>query len=343
MSSHFPLLGSGGAERQQSAEGVGRHNVSLVIPRSLCRFLYVERPDALSRYQFEAACLLQARCQAPFVDPCHLILRDRRGAAIWWWDSAALGSETGSAARPACDGIPQSVAQKLPDGWYHLRLGDGFEARHVERGMVIGSAWRRQPFSQSDWHAFVSGEGGALIAPYAPPSIIDAESLPSLRRVRSGRVLVRAVSPQERLIITGALLASVLGGWWHGEAAGRARAAELANAEAARLEQVIGSYDLFVRARKEQGRLRSAQAAAGNGTGAIRFATVLRLAAQRKVQVNAFRLDQSELVLVARADGSSSSLRSLASQLEAMPYLSRVTASAGQRSGEMQLTARIDS
>lgn len=337
----FLATGGRGAEQREGAFELSAPAAGAIIARSLCRFEYVARPAGLSRYQFEKACLLQASMKPPFVESGHLILQDRRGAAIWWWDQAALKAE-GSAdggLRPGA--IPESVGQHLPDGWYHLQLADGFEARHIERGMVIGSAWRRQSFGQSDWEAFVSGEGGALVGPCAPPSSIDARALPVAAKPGGGRALVRAVSWQERAAVAGILAAAILGGWWHGAAAGHLHAAKTVAQEAARLETLIGSYDLFVTARQERARLVAAQTAAGEGTAAIRFAAVLRLIAGHKLQVVDLRLDQSELSALLRVEGPASGLRALAGELEALPHFSQVAASAGARPGEMQLNAKV--
>lgn len=342
MSNRFRATGRRGASQPGASYGYAAKPAAIIVARNLCRFAYLERPAGLSRYQFETACLLQARCKPPFVQSGHLVLQNRDGAAIWWWDEAALLLEANSAGRPSASTIPESVSQQLPDGWYHVRLAEGFEARHVERGMVIGSAWRRQPFGQSDWQAFVSGEGGALVGPCVPPSIIDADTLRFTARPGGGRVLERAISWQERAIFAAVLGAAVLGGWWHGEAAGLARSTERAVKETARLEQVMSEYALFVKTRKEQALLSAAQAAAGNGTAAIRFAAVLRLAAARKLQVTDLRLDQSELALSVRFDGPGTGLRALAGELEALPHFSDVTASPGAEPGEMRLLAKVN-
>lgn len=341
MSNRFPARGGRDASTAGAQRTAKSFTASSVIARSACRFEYVERPPGLSRYQFETACLLQARLKPPFVETGHLVIQDRHGAAIWWWDQAALGAPSAVGRTQPRRVLPESVGQHLPDGWYHLRLEDGFEARHIERGMVIGSAWRRQSFGQSDWQAFVRGEGGALVGPCVPPSIMDATSLPVMARIGGGRVLLRAVSWKERAALAAALLAVVLGGWWHGAAHRQLEAASSARAETDRLDKLIASYDLFVAARKERARLLAAQTAAGSGTAGIRFAAVLRMAAARQLQVIELKLDSSELAVTLRTDASVNGLRALAGELEALPHFSQVTARNGARAGEMQLDAKV--
>jgi hypothetical protein len=170
---------------------------------------------------------------------------------------------------------------------------------------------------------------------------MDARGLPVAAKPNGGRVLERAVSKQERAVVAAVLAAAMLGGWWHGEAAGQVQAARVADQEAVRLEKLIGSYDLFVTARQARARLVEAQAAAGDGTAAIRFAAVLRLVATHRLQVIELRLDQSELSAQLRVDGPASGLRALAGELEALPHFTQVTASAGAQSGEMQLNAKV--
>lgn len=313
------------------------------IPRHSCRFEYVPRTAGLSRYQFESAGLLQVRCKAPFTATDHVVLRNRYGLAIWWWDREACQSNAALPATPSNQVLPESVCQALPDGWHHLRLTEGFELRHIERGMVIGSAWRRQPFGLGDWQAFLNDEGGDLIAPEMPPPVVDARSFPRLRRVSGGRRLTRVTSMKERLLVISLLGAFVLGGGLLGQASAHATAAEIAASEATRLEKFLQSYHLFSRIRKEQARIRAAHAAAGNGAGAIRFALILQMTAKRKLQVSALQLDASSLALTVVTTGSARNLSALAAELEALPFLSEVAARQGEQAGEMQLAAKVAS
>lgn len=313
------------------------------IPRHSCRFEYVPRTAGLSRYQFEIAGLLQARCKAPFTASDHIVLHNRYGLAIWWWDREACLSNTALPATHSHQVLPESICQALPDGWHHLRLTEGFELRHIERGMVIGSAWRRQPFGLADWQAFLNDEGGDLIAPDMPPPVVDARNFPRLHGATGGRRLIRATSMKEHLISMSLVSAFVLGGALLGLASAHATAAEIATSEATRLESFLQSYHLFARIRKEQARIRAAHSVAGNGTGAIRFALVLQMTAKHKLQVSALQLDTNSLLLTVVTTGSARNLRALAAELEALPFLSEVAATQGEQTGEMQLTAKVAS
>ncbi len=168
QTSGVELMGADGAfEPVGGGAGWGRPKV--LLARELCVFERFERPAA-GRSAALAAARLRARAAAPFVNPAALVRSAGNGADIWWWDrdlvgpllQARFGTEAVAAA-------PETLAQPAGEGWRIVKLARGYEAQLWQGGALVASAWRREPFSEADWAAFVRVQRGSGAAPPATP------------------------------------------------------------------------------------------------------------------------------------------------------------------------------
>lgn len=322
-----------------------RWTAPATIPRHLCRFEYFERPAGLRRSQFEAACLLRARHKAPFVDAESLVIRGPDGVGIWWWDTAAWADlNDGSQDEPSATGgrdVPESLCADLPDGWHHICLEQGYEARLVRRRMVIASAWRRNAFGPEEWQDFArlaDPEEGDVV-PLPIPFPIERSQLKA--KVRGGTVLRRPMGVAEKGLLAALLFASVLGSWWQGEAATLAETAARTEGEAARLERFVARYDLFSQIRNDLHELNAAQRALGQTTAAADLATILAQVANANLSLSSMQLDREQLRLAVQTGGDVDRLRNVAAQIEALPGFVHVAAQEGDGEGEMILSAEV--
>lgn len=292
----------------------------------------------MARGAFAASCLLRARLKAPFVDCRHVLMQDRAGVSIWWWDAAALFGEAGREQSRVRD-VPESICQKLPDGWYHLQLENGYEARHVRRGMVIASFWRRTPFSAEDWCDTVAPGQDHMAVDVPPLSIVEPATGPV--RPTGGRVVRAPMAAGEKLLLLALFLASVLGGWWQGQATALQRSAQKANREAERLEAFVSRYPLFAEIRSDLRDINAAQKALGRTTAATDLAQVLAHVSDSGLQLVAFELDDARLELRIVTGADDDRIRTLAARIEAMAAFVHVAAQSADADGEMQLTAEV--
>ncbi len=319
----------------------GRWAAPAIIPRNLCRFEYVERPAGLRRQEFEEACLLRAAHKAPFVASGSVVIRGRDGIAIWWWDAAAWAALHGDPKTAAGRDLPESLCASLPDGWHHVRLENGYEARLVRREMIIASSWRREAFGAAEWQDFVAvadpdGDRAIPLPPAVP--IARSQLTPKLRGVT---VLRRPMAAAEKVLLAGLLLASTLGGWWQGEASKLAETAARSEAQAMRLERFAADYKRFSEVRSDLQELAAAQRALGQTTAVTDLATILAQVANANLSLSSMQLDHEELRLAVQTGGDVDRLRSVAAQIEALPQFAEVTAQDGDAEGEMILSAQV--
>lgn len=340
--SRFP---NGKALGSEADSPTGRWAAPAIIPRNLCRFEYFERPTGLRRQQFEAACLLCAEHKAPFVDAGSIVIRGRDGVGIWWWDAAAWASlndgPQGGPQNAHSRDLPESLCASLPDGWHHIYLESGYEARLVRRQMVIASTWRRSAFGAAEWQDVVAlaDPDGDVAIPLPPAFHIERSQLTA--RVRGGTVLRRPMGAAEKGLLAGLLLASALGGWWQGEAATLAETAARSEAEAARLERFVARYELFSQIRSDLQELNAAQRALGQTTAATDLATILAQVANANLSLSSMQLDREQLRLAVQTGGDVDRLRTVAAQIEALPGFVHVAAQDGESEGEMILSAEV--
>lgn len=313
-----------------------------IVPRSLCRFEYFERPARLGRQEFEASCLLRAEHKAPFVDAESIVIGSRDGVSIWWWDAAAWANIKDAPQNRASRDLPESLCANLSDGWHHICLDIGYEARLVRRQMVVASIWRRSAFIKAEWQDVVAlAEPGVDVAiPLPPPVRIERSQLTA--RVRGGKELRRPMAPAEKVLGSGLLLASILGGWWQGEAASLAENAARNQAEAMRLERFTASYELFSKIRSDLQELDAAQRELGRTTTATDLATILAQVADAGLSLSSIQLDREHLRIAVRTEGNVDRLRAVAAQIEALPGFVHVAAQDGEGVGEMILSAKVE-
>lgn len=313
-----------------------------IIPRSLCRFEYFERPAQLGRQEFEAACLLRAELKPPFVDAGSIVIGDRDGVGIWWWDAGAWANMTEAPQNRASRYLPESLCANLPDGWHHISLDTGYEARLVRRQMVVASVWRRTAFIKAEWQDIVAlaEPGGDAGIPLPPAARIERSHLTP--QLRGGRELRHPMAAAEKLLLVGLLLASILGGWWQGEAATLAENATRNQAEAVRLERFTASYELFARIRSDLQELDAAQRALGRTSTATDLATILAQVASAGLSLSSMQLDREQLRISVQTQGDVERLRAVATQIEALPGFVHVAAQDGESAGEMILSAKVE-
>lgn len=265
-------------------------------------------------------------------------MQNRNGLAIWWWDAAAFADEF-HLSGPRRGDVPDSIAQKLPDGWYHLQLDMGYEARRVEKGMVTASVWRRAPFTDADWQAMAAEQGGEVPAIPPPLSVIDAPRIPA--RAYGGRIVRKPMANEERLFLLFLFVAAIFGGWWHGQAASLEQAAAKTEREAVRLEAFVARYPLFAEIRSDLVELNAAQKALGRTTAASDLAQVLGHVSASGLQLATFELDDSRLELGLVAGDEDDRIRTLAAQVEAMPAFVNVAAQPADADGRTLLAAEV--
>ena len=147
----------------------------------------------------------------------------------------------------------------------------------------------------------------------------------------------------EKVLFAGLMLASILGGWWQGEAATLAENAARNQAEAMRLERFTANYELFSKIRSDLQELDAAQHALGQTTTATDLATILAQVANAGLSLSSMQLDREHLRLAVRTDGDVDRLRAVAAQIEALPGFVNVAAQDGEGVGEMILSAKVQS
>jgi hypothetical protein len=339
LSCHFLTRGSRSPDRGPAAQRA--QPVTRLLPREALRFAYFARPPEVSRHAFHSSCLLQASYQAPFANPGYMALHDRRGVAIWWWNAEGPLAVPKGGPPAGLKVIPEPVCQPLEDGFHHLHLDSGFEARCIRNGMVVGSAWRRSPFDRIAWQDFLEAHGaapGELAA--GPPIAVDPPPVLTARPC-GGRPLLKAVHPRERLLALALATTGAAGAWWHGEAAAFAAAQSQVEGETVRLAGIVRNYDLMVSAREDQARIAEARRLAGTGAAALRLIRVLRLVAGHDLKISTIRLDGEQLDLLLAAGADAAKLRALATEIESLPEFSSVVGTPGPDGGQMRLTAKV--
>lgn len=341
MALHFRSLVGRTTEAEVPGRLSWRPSRPQCLPRASCRFQYLPRPDGLGRRQFGAACLLHAEHRAPFLQSGRLILTNRDGAAIWWWEMPADDNVTEAEIASSGSGFPESVCRRLCDGWHHLELESGFEAVCVRKGLIVASSWQRTPFDGRAWRAFADDQGEGVICPHTPPPITSAPFPETATLLSTGKMLVQVDNPGVHALAIGAVLSAAACGWMLGEAAQLEKSARIQIAETERLKNMLSNYELFDRVRKEQAELDDARVAAGSGRVGLALADVLELAASQNLQVRSFAIDNKELELVLRMPGAPAKLRILATKVEALPAFSNVSGRQSDIPGTTALIADV--
>lgn len=293
-------------------------------------------------HEFDAACLLQAEHKAPFVDSDHLILQDRNGAAIWWWETSEdQGEDTLPRSGARGLGIPESLCRKLSEGWHHLRLETGFEALLVNKGLIVASAWRRLPFDGHAWRTFVEEQGEGRIGPHVPPALVSVPFPHSTALQSGGRVLASVRSPATLALASCTLAAVAVSSFWIGESAALERRAAIEIAEAQRIEPMLANYGLFARVRHEASELQDATKVAGRADIPVALASALELAASTGLQVLSFKIDEKDFEIVVRSQNGPTGLRGMAAKLEALPSFTGVSGSESETPETARLVAKV--
>jgi hypothetical protein len=124
--------------------------------------------DALTRSQRARAARVFAEANAPFVQSGLLVLENKSGASIWYWDEARLAEFGLGSVRPVS---PETVWRPTGDGWRIIACLEGFEAQYWLGGALLASNWRRTEHTAEQWRGFVlSVEGAEHEAPDEPPT-----------------------------------------------------------------------------------------------------------------------------------------------------------------------------
>ena len=129
----------------------------ILISRALCAFERFERPG-IHGSQLVRAAELHARTAGPFPDSGRLVLRRRGHCAIWWWDNDKVRTILGRQEHAQV--TPETLRQPPGQGFRVVRLRQGFEAQYWNDDFLLGSQWRRTPFTMEAWQAFVRYCGG---------------------------------------------------------------------------------------------------------------------------------------------------------------------------------------
>lgn len=142
------------------APAAGPVSSRILISRALCRFRFLPVTPGMSRQEAVRAAFLVAEGHAPFPTADFAVFRQINGFIIWWWDSARVRALVG----PRYDArliTPESMVYAGDDGWRVVQSADGFEAQYIERGDLRHSLWRRRPFDDAQWRAFVDTAGAS--------------------------------------------------------------------------------------------------------------------------------------------------------------------------------------
>lgn len=286
---------------------------------------------------------MQAQYSAPFLNSESIVVQDRYGAAIWWWDAATGSDESRTVGKTKRPALPESICVQLPDGWHHIRLDCGFEARYVQRGMVVQSTWKRTPFELSDWENLQGSDIDDTQHSVVAPFLTDAPPVPEPFRPRGGRVLSHVISTRDALVIVAAVFAAALGGWWHGKAESIDRSTAVATAEADRLERFISSYDLFAQGRAQQAHIKAANEILGPSRAATDLMASLSIVEKRNLQVSSAKIDSKTFEISIIPDADPDKLRSIAASIEAMPGIAQIVSRDADGASEIMLTADVGS
>lgn len=183
----------------------GRGSPVALLPREICAFERYEPGPSVGSAAMAAA-RLHAQQASPFLNAGALVRRQGRGFSIWWWDLAAVElplRERFGETPPRL--LPISLAHPAGDGWRIVRLEPGYEAQLWRDGILVASAWRREPFDQAAWTSFARVQRDPD-APATPPTASPLPVVPS----RVAAALARDLSAQELAAAGVALVAAVL-------------------------------------------------------------------------------------------------------------------------------------
>ncbi len=87
--------------------------------------------------------------------------------------------------------------------------------------------------------------------------------------------------------------------------------------------------------------MNAAQRALGQTTSATDLATILGQVADANLSLSSLQLDREQLRLAVQTGGDVDQLRTVASQIEALPGFVHVTAQDGEGEGEIILSAEV--
>jgi len=149
-------------------------------------------PQGLSGVKADRAAEIFAESRAPIPDADCAILRGVLGYGVWWWDGARVRELVGDdwSYDPLLV-LPETALRGVADGWRQLQLNDGYEAQLWREATLVASVWRRRPFTDEQWDAFVrgaheygAGEDTPASSPVPEEGRLDAGAVRRVARVR---------------------------------------------------------------------------------------------------------------------------------------------------------------
>ena len=287
------MTADGGFEPVGGGARLGRAKV--LLSRELCVFERFERPSA-GRSAALAAARLRARAASPFVNAASLVRSAGNGAEIWWWDRERVGRMLQVRfGTDAVQAAPETLAQPAGEGWRIVKLSRGYEAQLWRGGALAASAWRREPFSEADWAAFVRAPRDAPDAPAAPP---PARPLPLNPQAAFGFGGVRDLTRGERAAMAaGAAALAVLGfaAFQLGQGMRYAERAKAAEAAAAAVPRPAPPSPAQAR---DLARLKAYQALASRPQPLESLGVALAVLRRNGVQPSAYEADSEAVTLV---------------------------------------------
>ncbi|HEY5411078.1 MAG TPA: hypothetical protein VIJ94_10175 [Caulobacteraceae bacterium] len=202
------LTADGGFMPLDQDAGAAWRRPLVLLARELCSFAWFETGRAKGSAA-AAAARLHARATAPFSDPGFLLRRGPGGFGIWSWDMDRVGPQLKDRYPGRAPLVsPESLAQPPGDGWRIVRATPGYEAQCWISNVLVGSAWRRQPFDDTAWRSFTRVQRG----PTAPPSPPPALTLPLSQTPDLGDFALAEISMAETARVAAVSLAVVFAG-----------------------------------------------------------------------------------------------------------------------------------
>lgn len=129
---------------------------TIILSRALCRFEFFPKPQGLSNSQALRAAHLLAESKAPFARSDSAITTGKAGHGIWWWDIDRVAELLGATWTYRAEKVaPESLLQPPGEKYRHIALNDGFEAQYWRDATLMQSSWRRRAFTPEQWTSFV--------------------------------------------------------------------------------------------------------------------------------------------------------------------------------------------